>query len=86
MANYYYVCTTNDCPRNKKNYFVTAKKVESLNDDRCRECGQSMIRRSRAIKGRNTKPGLHVRGASNAPSRTRGSCMDINRIFQSWPI
>jgi hypothetical protein len=54
----YYVCITPGCIRNVRNnprLHVKAATVESQGHSRCLECGRSMERRRRPLKGPNVK-------------------------------
>lgn len=54
MTNYY-VCTTRGCIRNQSRRYTREETVKSRGHSTCLECGRPMVRRTRPLKGSNTK-------------------------------
>ena len=52
---HYYVCTTPRCVRNKPRLYVREETVKAQGHVRCLECNRQMERRTRPLKGPNTK-------------------------------
>jgi hypothetical protein len=69
MANVYYACQTTGCPRNQPRRYVTAATAES-SGYLCQECGQRLTRRTRPLKGTNTKTAIRFRTGSTSRVRT----------------
>lgn len=84
MANYY-VCTTGGCNRNKPKRYTREETVKSRGHSNCLECGHPMVRRTRLLKGPNTKriPGktLVWPRQKPSPSKPAGRKKTIRKRF-----
>lgn len=74
-VTHYYVCTTSGCNRNQPRRYTREETVKSRGHSTCLECGRPMVRRTRPLKGPNTKKiiGKTIVWPTSKPGRSKYS-------------